>query len=127
MADAILIPERPFNLNKFKQFLEQKHQTQRGIIIVASEGTTLEKTDGVIREFERYLKSVPEITNYTSYVGTASPIDFNGMVRHYYFRQTPNSADIRINFIDKEKREMQCHAIGLRLRNDLAEIATKSP
>lgn len=43
MADAILIPERPLNLESFKKFLLKKHQTQRGIIVVASEGVTLDE------------------------------------------------------------------------------------
>ena len=51
MADAILIPERPLNLNKFKKFLLEKHKKQRGIIVVASEGATLEKD--VQRELDK--------------------------------------------------------------------------
>jgi ATP-dependent phosphofructokinase / diphosphate-dependent phosphofructokinase len=42
MADAILIPERPIDLKSFKKFLQKKHKTQRGIIVVVSEGATLE-------------------------------------------------------------------------------------
>ena len=34
-----------------------------------------------------YLAGVPEVTDFTSYVGLASPMDFNGLVRHYYLRQ----------------------------------------
>ena len=34
-----------------------------------------------------YLAGVPEVTDFTSYVGVASPMDFNGLVRHYYLRQ----------------------------------------
>ncbi|NQZ19838.1 MAG: 6-phosphofructokinase, partial [Bdellovibrionales bacterium] len=56
MADAICIPERPLNLKSFKAFLEEKHQTQRGIIIVASEGTTLE--DDVQRDLDKSGASV---------------------------------------------------------------------
>lgn len=56
MADAIMIPERPLNLNLFKNFLKEKHQTQRGIIVVASEGTTLE--DDVKRELDKSGASV---------------------------------------------------------------------
>lgn len=44
MADAILIPERPLNLIQFTSFLKTKLKNQRGIIIVASEGTSLEKS-----------------------------------------------------------------------------------
>lgn len=56
MADAILIPERPLNLSKFKKFLNQKHKTQRGIIVVAAEGATLE--DDVKRELDKSGASV---------------------------------------------------------------------
>ena len=56
MADAILIPERPLNLNKFKAFLEKKHKSQRGIIVVASEGATLEAE--VQRELDKSGASV---------------------------------------------------------------------
>ena len=56
MADAILIPERPLHLKKFKKFLEEKHKSQRGIIVVASEGTTLEKD--VKRELDKSGASV---------------------------------------------------------------------
>ena len=56
MADAILIPERPFNLKAFKSFLEEKLQRQRGIIVVVSEGATLE--DSVHRELDQSGASV---------------------------------------------------------------------
>lgn len=56
MADAILIPERPINLKSFKSFLNKKHKTQRGIIVVASEGATLEKN--VQRELDKSGASV---------------------------------------------------------------------
>jgi multidrug efflux pump subunit AcrB len=56
------------------------------IVIDMPEGTTLESTDAVVREFEDYLRRVSEVNNVISYVGTVSPMDFNGMVRHYYLR-----------------------------------------
>jgi multidrug efflux pump subunit AcrB len=93
------------------------------VIIDMPEGTTLEETDRVVREFERYFRSVPEATDFESYVGTASPMDFNGMVRHYYLRRSPNVGDIRINLVHKKRRKQQSHALTLRLRNDLQAIA----
>ncbi|HSO18266.1 MAG TPA: efflux RND transporter permease subunit, partial [Desulfosarcina sp.] len=95
------------------------------IVLDMPEGTTLETTDAVVRQFESYLRSVPEVTNFVSYVGNASPIDFNGMVRHYYLRQGPNLADIRVNLADKSRRAQQSHAIVLRLRKDLEGIAAQ--
>ncbi|MCK8601323.1 efflux RND transporter permease subunit [Desulfoferrobacter suflitae] len=95
------------------------------IVVDMPEGTTLEATNRVVTAFEAYLRQVPEVTHFVSYVGTSSPIDFNGLVRHYYLRQGPNVADIRINLADKERRRQQSHEIVLRLRNDLEEIARR--
>ncbi len=95
------------------------------IVIDMPEGTTLETTDTVVRVFESYLRRVSEVTNYMSYVGTASPIDFNGLVRHYYLRDGSNVADIRINLADKARRKQQSHEVVLRLRRDLEKIAER--
>ncbi|MBF0258097.1 MAG: efflux RND transporter permease subunit [Desulfamplus sp.] len=93
------------------------------IVIDMDEGTTLERTDAVVQQFEAYLKKVPEVTTMISYTGEASPMDFNGMVRHYYLRKGSHYADIRVNLLPKDQRDQQSHAILLRLRNDLESIA----
>ncbi len=96
------------------------------VVIDMPEGTSLESTDAVVREFEEYLRHVSEVNNFASYVGTASPMDFNGMVRHYYLRQGSHLADIRVNLALKSRRDQQSHAIVLRLRNDLTDIAQRN-
>ncbi len=93
------------------------------IIIDLPEGTPLEQTDAVTRKIEDYLKTVPEVTDFTSYVGTASPMDFNGMVRRYYMREGAHLADIRINLVHHRQRRMGSHALTLRIRNDIDEIS----
>lgn len=93
------------------------------LVLDLPEGTTLESTDAAVRAFEEYLRTVPEVTDFTSYVGTASPMDFNGMVRHYYFRNGSNVADIRVNLVHKGHRIQQSHTITLRLRKDIEAIA----
>ncbi len=95
------------------------------LVLDTDRGTTLERTDAAVRDFEAYLKRVPEVVDLTSYVGLASPMDFNGMVRHYYLRQGPDVAEICINLAPKQDRAMQSHAIGLRLRPDLQAIADR--
>jgi hypothetical protein len=77
----------------------------------------------IVDTFEDYLRTVPEITNFVSFAGNASPIDFNGLVRHYYLRKGGNLADIRVNLAEKEERKQQSHEIVLRLRKDLEKIA----
>ena len=93
------------------------------IVVDMPEGTTLEATDAVVRQFEEYLAGVAEVTHTVSFVGTASPMDFNGLVRHYYLRQGSHLADIRVNLAAKGRRQQQSHAIVLRLRKDLEGIA----
>lgn len=96
------------------------------LVLDMPEGTPLEATDAVIRRFTAYLEQVPEVTSMATYTGTASPMDFNGMVRHYYLRQGSHLADIRVNLADKSERQMQSHAIVLRLRTDLEALAEET-
>ncbi len=93
------------------------------IMIDMPEGTSLEHTDSVVREFETYIKTVNEVTSFISYTGISSPMDFNGMVRHYYLRKGSHLADIRVNLAHKSDRKQQSHTILLRLRQDLERIA----
>ncbi|MCX7822908.1 MAG: efflux RND transporter permease subunit [Syntrophobacterales bacterium] len=100
---------------------DNKNELQ--IVIDMPEGSTLERTEAVVYELSGYLLRQQEVTDVSWYVGTASPMDFNGLVRHYYLREGSNVADIRVNLVEKKKRAQQSHAIGLRIRKDLTEIA----
>lgn len=95
------------------------------LVLDFDEGTTLERSDAAVRDFEAYLAGVPEVSDYTSYVGVASPMDFNGLVRHYYLRRGDNVADVRIDMAGKKNRGLQSHAIGLRMRDELQAIANR--
>jgi multidrug efflux pump subunit AcrB len=100
---------------------DNKNELQ--VVIDMPEGTTLETTEAAAKALADYLIRVPEVTDVSSYVGTSSPMDFNGLVRHYYLRRGAHVADLRINFVGKKERRQQSHALGLRLRNDLERIA----
>ncbi len=96
------------------------------IVVDMPESATLERTDAVVREIEGLLRTVPEVTDFTSTVGAASPMDFNGLVRHYYLRQGANVADVRVSLLPRKEREMDSHALVLRLRNDIAALAERT-
>jgi multidrug efflux pump subunit AcrB len=87
------------------------------------EGTPLERTEAAAHALAAFLVRVPEVTDVATTVGTSSPVDFNGLIRHYYLRQGPHLADVRLNLLNRKSRVQQSHAIGLRLRNDLTAIA----
>jgi multidrug efflux pump subunit AcrB len=95
------------------------------VIIDMPEGSTLEETAAVTREIGDYVRTVPEVTDYQMYVGTASPYNFNGLVRHYFLRRGPNVADIQVNLTSKGERDAQSHDIAKRVRPKIQEIATR--
>ena len=96
------------------------------LVLDFDEGTTLERSDAAVRDFESYLADVPEVVDYTSYVGLSSPMDFNGLVRHYYLRRGDNVAELRINLAGKEKpRDAKpCHRPA-DAQGDLQAIADR--
>jgi len=95
------------------------------VIVDMPEGSTLESTAAVTREIGRYLATVPEVMNYQTYVGTASPHNFNGLVRHYFLRSQPYQGDIQVNLVPGEHRDLQSHPIAKRVRGPIREIAAR--
>jgi multidrug efflux pump subunit AcrB len=95
------------------------------VIIDMPEGTTLEKTAAVTHEIEDYVRTVPEVTDYQMYIGTASPYNFNGLVRHYFLRRGSNVADIQINLTPKGERKAQSHDIAKQVRPVIQQIASR--
>jgi multidrug efflux pump subunit AcrB len=95
------------------------------MVVDMPESSTLEKTDAVIRDLEAFLRTQPEVTAFTTYAGTASPMDFNGLVRHYYLRRGPHVGEIRVNLLHRKEREASSHEIVLRIRNEVDAIARR--
>ncbi len=93
------------------------------VVVDMPEGSPAEATDRAVRALEDVLRRAPEVTCFSSFTGLASPMDFNGLVRHYYLRSGGNLADIRVNLADKDRRTTQSHAIVLRLRPALEAAA----
>ncbi len=93
------------------------------VVVDMPKGTALETTEAATHALADYLVRVPEVTDVGTFVGTASPVDFNGLVRHYYLRHGSDVGDIRVNLVSKKRRTQQSHAICLRLRDELKRIA----
>ncbi|MEX2303984.1 MAG: efflux RND transporter permease subunit [Bryobacterales bacterium] len=93
------------------------------VIIDMPEGTTLEHTAHVARTLADIVREEPEVVNLQTYAGTASPYNFNGLVRHYYLRRGANVADIQVNLVSKHERDLQSHDIAKRVRDKIAPVA----
>jgi multidrug efflux pump subunit AcrB len=119
VAAALLFALRTVPLKMLP--FDNKNELQ--VLLDAPEGTTLERTDATARRLAEVLRRAPEVRDFEIYTGTASPIDFNGLVRHYFLRHSPELADIRVNLVAKRRREAQSHEFALRLRRDLEAVA----
>jgi multidrug efflux pump subunit AcrB len=102
---------------------DNKNEVQ--IVIDMPEGATLERTNVVAQDIAQYLKTVPEVVNYQSYVGSSAPITFNGLVRHYDLRGASNTADIQVNLLHKADRDAQSHDVAKRIRPEIQNIASQ--
>ncbi|RMF79076.1 MAG: efflux RND transporter permease subunit, partial [Nitrospirae bacterium] len=103
--------------------LPYDNKSEFDVIIDMPEGTPLEETTRVAMALGDYIRTVNEVSDYQIYAGTASPFNFNGMVRHYFLRRGGNVADIQVNVVGKHYRTQQNHDIASRLRPILHEIA----
>ncbi|MBA3008254.1 MAG: efflux RND transporter permease subunit [Proteobacteria bacterium] len=113
-----------FGLVKVKM-LPFDNKSEFQVILNMPEGSTLEQTSRVALEMAEVIKKDPAVINYQVYAGTASPYNFNGLVRHYFMRSGPTVADIQVNLRSKHERDVQSHAIAVRVRPELAVIAKK--
>ena len=95
------------------------------VVVDMPAGTPVEDTAAVLRELGAYLATVPEVTDYQAYAGTAAPINFNGLVRQYYLRAGGEVGDLQVNLVDKHHRSDQSHAIATRLRPELQAIGKR--
>ncbi len=109
---AVTVKMLPFdNKNEFQ------------IIVDMPTGTTLEETLSATRQLAEVAAGSDQVVDYQVYAGTASPYNFNGLVRHYFLRDASYQADIQVNLLEKHHRSVQSHDIVKKLRPALEEKA----
>ncbi len=104
------------------KLLPYDNKNKLQVVVDMPEGTTLERTRAVTERIADRLAGVAEVRSVAGFAGTASPMDFNGMVRRYYLRDAPYQADLRVVLAPKDRRAAQSHAIMLRLRDELGSL-----
>ncbi|WP_455206813.1 efflux RND transporter permease subunit [Kaarinaea lacus] len=114
MFKAVVLKMLPFD-----------NKSEFQVVLDMPEGTSVEKTNQVLNEIGGYLKTVPEVSDYQIYAGTASPINFNGLVRQYYLRERAYTGDIQVNLVDKAQRHRKSHDIALEVRPPIREIVQR--
>ena len=112
----------PFGFVKVKM-LPFDNKSEFQVILNMPEDSSLEQTAAVAREMADALLPEKEVRDVQIYAGTASPFNFNGLVRHYFMRSGPSAADLQVNLLPRHERSVQSHDIAKRVRPRLAEIA----
>jgi multidrug efflux pump subunit AcrB len=95
------------------------------VIVDMPDGTPLEETARAADALARAALDQNEVVNIQTYAGTASPFNFNGLVRHYYLRRGSNVADLQVNLLSKDERNLQSHDIAKQVRARLAPVAAR--
>jgi multidrug efflux pump subunit AcrB len=114
LFEAVVLKMLPFD-----------NKSEFQVVLDMPEGTPVEATAAVLDELARVIETVPEVTDYQVYAGTAAPINFNGLVRQYYLRNEGTMGDIQVNLLDKHHRDRSSHEIASSVRGRLAAVAAR--
>jgi multidrug efflux pump subunit AcrB len=113
-AKAVLVKMLPFD-----------NKSEFSVVVDMPRGTALERTAAVSRELADAVLVRPDVADAVLYAGTAAPMTFNGLIRHYYLRSGQNEAEIAVNLLPKDRRDAQSHAIAKAVRQSLVPIAAR--
>ena len=117
-----------FSLFAFKlvtvKLLPFDNKAEVQVIVDLPEGASVEDTERALFAMADGLRSIPEIESIQAYAGTAAPINFNGLVRHYFLRQSTELGDLQVNLVEKNHRKRTSHEIALEMRERLRTVPT---
>ncbi|AJR08325.1 AcrB/AcrD/AcrF family protein [Photobacterium gaetbulicola] len=105
------------------KLLPYDNKNEFQLVLNMPETSSVEQTSNALSSFADYLQRVPEVVSVSGFAGIASPMDFNGMVRHYFMRSMPYQGELRVVLAQKDQRQQQSHEMVTRLRADLTRIA----
>ncbi|NNU81472.1 efflux RND transporter permease subunit [Halovulum dunhuangense] len=98
------------------------NKSELAVVIDLPEGASVEATDAVAQAVARVALDLPEVISAQTHAGTAAPFNFNGLVRHYYLRQSPGMGEVQLNLDAKDHRDRTSHQIALDLRARLTAL-----
>jgi multidrug efflux pump subunit AcrB len=99
------------------------NKSELQVVVDLPEGATLEATERVLIDAAAIVTQMPEVIAADAYAGTASPFNFNGLVRHYYLRNRPELGDLQVGLKAKDARGRSSHAIALDMRERLKGVS----
>ncbi|HHB80592.1 MAG TPA: efflux RND transporter permease subunit, partial [Aliiroseovarius sp.] len=107
------------------KMLPKDNKPEFNVTINMPEGTALPVTANVAQQLVAQIRTIPEVTATQSYVGTSSPFNFNGLVRHSYLRQMPWQGDIQVQLVHRSHRDKTSAELAVEARALLTPLARK--
>ena len=98
------------------------NKSELSVVVDLPEGATLEDTERTLFSIADVARQVPEIRSIETYAGTPAPFNFNGLVRHYYVRESPELGELHLNLAPRSERDRTSHDIALDLRARLKKV-----
>ena len=98
------------------------NKSELQVTVDMPEGTSVEATDAVLQAVANRVMQLDEVLSAQTHAGTAAPFNFNGLVRHSFFRTDSFVGDVALNLAPKDARDRTSHEIALDIRARLADI-----
>lgn len=108
------------------KMLPLDNKPEFNIVVNFPEGTALPETANLVGQIAEKVRQIDQVTAIQTYVGTASPYNFNGLVRHYYLRNKPWEADLQVQLTHKNSREQSSHDLAVLAREMIQEMAQQA-
>jgi multidrug efflux pump subunit AcrB len=99
------------------------NKSEMSVVVDLARGATLEDTERTLFALAGVARQLPDIRSIEVYAGTPAPFNFNGLVRHYYFREAPELGELHLNLAPPGERTRASHAVALDLRTRLKSLA----
>jgi len=99
------------------------NKSELSVTIDLPEGSSVEATDAVAQDVARQVLALDEVRSVQTHAGAAAPFNFNGLVRHSFYRVEPQQGDVAINLLPKAERERSSHEIALDIRERITVVA----
>lgn len=99
------------------------NKSEMSVVVDLLEGATLEDTERTLFSIADVARQVPEVRSIETYAGTPAPFNFNGLVRHYYVRESAELGELHLNLAPRGERSRSSHEIALDLRARLKKVA----
>jgi multidrug efflux pump subunit AcrB len=99
------------------------NKSELSVTIDLPEGSSVEATDAIAQAVARIVLELDEVRSVQTHAGTAAPFNFNGLVRHSYYRTEPQQGEAALNLLPKGERSRSSHELALDIRERIAAIA----